>query len=45
MAVAVALPVLGVVAVAVVVEARRKSLPVVLTDVRIALYSVAVRQG
>ena len=45
MAVAVALPVLGVVAVAVVVEARRKSLPVVPADVRIAPYGVAVRQG
>ncbi len=45
MAVAVALPVLGMVAVAVVVEAKRKSLSIVFTDVRIALYNVVVRQG
>ncbi len=45
MAVAVALPVLGVVAVAMVVEARRKSLLVVPADIRIVLYGVAVRQG
>ena len=45
MAVAVALPVLGVVAVAVVIEARRKSLPIVPADVRIAPYDVTVHQG
>jgi len=45
MAVAVALPVLDVVAVVVVVEARYKNLPIVFADVRIVLYSVTVCQG
>ena len=45
MAVAVALPVFDVVAMVVVVEARRKSLSIVLANVRIALYGVAIRQG
>ena len=43
MAVAVALPVVGMVVVAVVVKTRRKSLFVVFADVRITPYSVAVR--
>ena len=45
MAVAVALPVLDVVTIIVVVEARCKNLLIVFADVRIALYNIAVRQG
>ena len=44
-AVTITLPVLGMVAVVVVVKARRKSLPIILADIRIALYGIAVRQG
>ena len=44
MAMAVALPVLDVVTVAIVVKVRYKNLLIVLTDVRIAPYGVAVRQ-
>ena len=43
MAVTVALPVLGMVAVVMVIEARRKSFLVVPADVRIAPYGIAVR--
>ena len=45
MVIAVVLLVFGVVAVIIVVETRYKSLLVVFTDVRIALYNVIVRQG
>jgi len=45
MAIAVALPVLDMVAVVIVVKTKRKSLPIVFADVRIVPYDIAVRQG
>ena len=45
MAVAVTLPVFGVVTVVVVIETKRKSLFIVSADIRITPYGIAVRQG